>query len=156
MSRLDQQGAMRILKSNVVVSVGVTASVRVSNVTTRNGKTGRPFLWEDTKEPYAIANFQAMNNYGASKALEQFKAGSFDDCVNNNLSARVTMEQAEQLQKSLYATIEVAPAELKDGSFADLIRKVIPNEPIVAKNFSFGKENVNEETSTPATADEKF
>lgn len=154
MARLDQQGAMRILKANAVVTTGVTANVRVSNVSTRNNKTGQPFLWEDTKEPYAIANFQAMNNYGASKALEQFKAGQFDECVNNNLSARVTMEQAEALQKSLYATIEVAPAELKDGTTAELIRKVIPNEPTVARKFSFGEENVVETPS--ASADGKF
>jgi len=155
MSRLDQTAALRILKANSVVTTGITPNVRVTSVTSTNGKTGQPFVWEDSKEPYAIVNFQAMNTYGAKKALAEFKAEQYDECVNNNLSARVSLEVADKLRKSLYATIEVAPATLKDGSTAELVRKVIPNEPNVATKVAdmFAKELPE---TTPANADGKF
>ena len=155
MSRLDQVSALRILKANSVVTTGITPNVRVTSVTSTNGKNGQPFIWEDTKEPYAIVNFQAMNTYGAKKALADFKADKYDECVNNNLSARVSLEVADKLRKSLYATIEVAPAVLKDGSTAELIRKVIPNEPNVVTKLGDMFEDELADTA-PANADRKF
>lgn len=138
MSRLDQTAAERILMSNRIVTVGINTNVRVSNISYKD-KEGNPFLWEETEEPYAIANFQAMNEYGAEQAEALFAEEKYDEAVNTNLSARISYEVAEELAKTMRASLELEPRQLKDGSTAELIRKVIPAVPNAVRQFSFAK-----------------
>lgn len=145
---ITAQSAMQILKNARIVKAGVEKGVTISNVSRINGKTGQPFLWEETGEPYAIVNFRAMNSYGAKNALSDFKAGKYAESVNHNLSARVSIELAEKLVKGAPADLIIEPTQLKDGSIAELVRSVSPTE--ANARVTFGTVEATEKASTDA------
>lgn len=145
---ITAQSAMQILKNARIVKAGVEKGVTISNISRINGKTGQPFLWEETGEPYAIVNFRAMNQYGANQALADFKAGKFEESVNHNLSARVSLELADKLVKGAPADVIIEAVTLKDGTQAELVRSVSPTEANTVRTFGA--------IEVPATADKNF
>lgn len=106
---MDKETALNILKSRTLIKAGVTKNVSVTNVSFENGQTGKPFVWESGSskgERYAIANFNAVNEYGQAEAIARFKAEDYQGAVNTNLSARVSLENGRKLQEAMYATLD--------------------------------------------------
>lgn len=155
---IDKRTAMNILKSRTIIGLGVTKNVQVTNVSFAN-TDGTPFAWEEGSssagEPYAIANFNAINAYGKAQAQVHFANGDYQEACNTNLSARVSLEKGRQLQEAMYASVvgEKRTIELKDpesgeltGDTAEtiLVNKCFPNMAKDASEskaeFDFGEE----------------
>lgn len=140
METMDKSTARNILNSRVLIDdIGTVKNVQVTNVSFKD-ENGEPFKWEEDTtgssagEPYAIANFNAMNAYGRKKAIEQVKAGEYQEACNNNLSLRVTPELGQELREAMFATIvagyrEVTDPETDEKVQALLITKAVPLTP---------------------------
>lgn len=162
---MKRSQAMNILSSRAVLGVGVYKNVPVTNVSFTN-ENGDPFVWEsgdNEGEPYAIANINAMNEYGKQKAQELFTEGEYQLACNTNLSARVSIEKGRQLVNSLVATVktELREIDVKDENgeptgeteMAVLIAKIVPAEAIDFSSkkaeFDFGEEPTEEDNAQP-------
>lgn len=152
---MDKDTALNILKSRVLIGLGVTKNVLVTNVSFKD-TDGKPFIWENGSskgEPYAIVNFNAVNDYGANRALELFKEGKYQEACNTNLSTRVTLELGAELQEAMYASVVGTPAmvqprdedgeplEDEDGNIVDEVETILINKcmPNIAKEASKSK-----------------
>ena len=180
---MDKATALSILKSRAMINVGVTKNVAVTNVSFVNGVTNKPFIWDSGSskgEPYAIANFNAINEYGHKEAIRLFKEGKLQEAVNTNLTARVTLEKGRALQQAMFASVvaELTDVERKlrdeegnvvfdedgepqyeldsDGEIiidkAVLIRKCIPNEAIDASETKLSFDELEEEVEETVDA----
>lgn len=137
MSNFDQTSAERILLSNSILSEGINAGVVVKNIQ-RTDKDGLSFMWDDGSV-YCIANFKALTDYTASQAEALFAAGDYDGAVAvSNVSARVSVEDADKLSRSLRATIEMEMATTKKGITGLFPKKVVALEPVAPRKFTFG------------------
>ncbi len=153
---ITAQSAMQILKNTRIVKAGLEKNVYISNISRINGKTNQPFLWEETGEPYAIVNFRAMNQYGATQALVDFKAGNYAESVNHGLSARVSYELADKLAKGMPADIVLEHVVLKDNSEAELVRSVAPATANTARVFGAVDTKTEPATTGSNKTDEQF
>ena len=108
---MTKETCINILKNRVLASKeSVINHVAVTNVSFVD-EEGQPFVWEEdgpsAGEQYAIANFNLINQYGKTKAMELFKAGEYQEACNTNLSLRVTPELGKELQNAMYANVDV-------------------------------------------------
>lgn len=142
---IDKQAAASILQSRALITEGVIKNVPVTNVSFTDPKTNGPFQWEEgtssAGQPYAIANFAIINDYGKAKAIEHFTNGDYQEAVNTNLSFRVTPEMGEALQEAMFASVvgawrTVTDEETEEDVETILIKKVVPNK---AKSFKDNK-----------------
>ena len=140
--------ARAILLSRALLSVGTIKNVGVTNVLFTD-KEGNPFTderWQDG-EPYAIAIFNACNQYGKNLSRDLFIQAKLTNDVeereellvkacNQNLSARVSIKEGVKLQEAMLATVmgakRVGEDENGDTYTTVSIKKVFPNTPVDA------------------------
>ena len=141
--------AKNILKAMVMLLLGVTRMVQVTNVTFIDTTTGEPFIdpeWDEGR-PYAIANFNLINAYGKAQAIEHFEGDKFQEACNQNESLRVRPELGKLLQEAMYCSVvgksrtwtikdEDSP-QFGETVTAIKVHKAIPNEARVAKADAF-------------------
>lgn len=135
--------ALRIISANVLVTeAGVPyKGIEISNVS-YNDADGKPFEWEDGS-PYAIVNFKATNQHMLDRAVEQYQDEEFEDAVNNNLSMRMSVEDAQKLGKGITGQLichnVTLNADTEEETTALLPRKFVPAVAIEAGKIDFAK-----------------
>lgn len=135
--------ALRIISANVLVTeAGVPyKGIEISNVS-YNDAEGNPFTWEDDS-PYAIVNFKATNQHMLNRAVEQYTEEEYDDAVNNNLSMRMSIEDAQKLGKGITGQLICHNVTLNEGtdeeSVALLPRKFVPAVAVEASKINFAQ-----------------
>jgi hypothetical protein len=140
---MTKETAINILESyHICDEAGVPfKGIEITNISTHDSD-GLPFEWEETGEPYAIVNLNAMNEYGANRASQQLEDEEYQDACNNNLSLRVTLEEAENLSKGMLGTLVLREAEVSnedgDTEIALLPKKFTPAVAKVARKRKFG------------------
>lgn len=143
---MDKITALRILKNSLILDLGVTRDVPVIKITTTNPENGEPFVWENSKDNYAVVEFKAMNKTGADKASKMLKAGDFENSCKNYLTARVSLKKAEKLQQSMCATVELVQFTKKNGELIDVVKTVVPYDTEMVNNPIPSVEILNEQT----------
>lgn len=112
--KLDAVSAMRILKSRTMLAVGVTKNVAVNvSFVDKDGAPFRDENWDDGK-PYAIANFNAINNHGLEQATKLYGEKDFQGACNTNESLRVRPALGKQLADAMFASVVAKPRTWKE------------------------------------------
>lgn len=152
---LTQERALSILQSLKHIKDsdnGVPKkNVEVSSINYTDAD-GKPFKWSETDEEYAIVNFKAINSYGLEKAKALFREGRFQDALNNNLSMRMSIEEADQIGPKTVGTLTCRLTDVK-GDDGETTQGLLP--------YSFkalaatDSENVDISDLMPAKADGK-
>lgn len=133
---------------NVVQSYGTPiaspvdiAGVRVGNVSRINGKTGMPFTWDKSGEPYAIVNFKAItiDKFNEVKAQLREIAKSvgpeevseqWSEAVRNcNLTHNANYALADKLEDAGKANLDIDYVKLQEEDMEGL--RVVRATPIV-------------------------
>lgn len=103
---ITQEIAERIIKSKVVIDEVQTPfkGVEISHIGYLDAND-EPFMWEDTEEEFALVSFKAMNEYQLDLAVQQYKDGDYEECVNHNLVMRMNVEKARKLSAGTTGTL---------------------------------------------------
>ena len=135
-----QEKAVNILMSygEPITDVGSFKNIKVGNVSKINGKTGEPFVWDNSGEPYAIVNLRAISIDGYKQAIEHIRDDEFVEGTNQALSFNATHEVADALLAVGRAnvTIDLVRAQAQDGvEEADLpmVLRVVDARPVELK-----------------------
>lgn len=152
---LDAQGARNILNSfTKLEKAGVEyENVVVSSVSRINGKTGKPFIYPESKQAYAIINLKATNLHKLGNAVELFKNKQYQEACNQNVSVNYPLERAGEVGFAGTVVCDHIPLKDKDtgeftGETALLPIKFIPNAKERGTKVNLDEIMVEE---TPAT-----
>jgi hypothetical protein len=137
--------AERIINSKAIIEESLTPykGIEVSYVGYTDAE-GEPFEWErdGETEHYAIVSFKAMNTHQLMQSVEEFEAEEYDDCVNHNLSMRMSIAKADELSAGMIGTLICHDVQVKDedGELTDelalLPKSFAPIKAKVAKKAS--------------------
>lgn len=126
---ITEEIAERIISSRVLIEEPMVPykGVEVTSVT-YNDAEGNAFVWEESEEPYAIVNFKACNQHLLEKAVEDFEAGDFEASTNHNLSMRMNIDKAREVQNVGSGTLVCHEVEVEDNDGN-------PTKALLAKSF---------------------
>ena len=133
---MQQENALRILKSRKVITKAGKYQLKV---------TSDPNWYQPEEgDGYHIANVQAMNVQGASKAKAEFGAGNFDEaCNKTGLSTRI-YDGRYLPSKGELVNVVVDEVELRDGSKELRIISLTELPTQSASNFSLESDDSEE------------
>ena len=144
--------ALNVLQSygNPITEPTSLTNVRVGNVSRINGKTGEPFTWDKSGEPYAIVNFKAItiDKMNEVKANLRELAGTlgkddvseeWGDAVRNiNLTHNANYALADRLDDSGRANLHIDFVSSSDDEDIEVLRVIEARAKVleshVAKN----------------------
>lgn len=143
---LTQEAAQAILTKlarNVIDKVGVPIKgIEITNISYADAD-GVPFKYEQSDDHYAIVNVRAINKHQLALAVEDFKAGRYNEAANRNMSLRVTVADAQLLGKKSFGTLTCQTVALKDedgnptGEHAIMPYSFVPAVAEVAEAVDF-------------------
>ena len=134
---ITQEIAERIINSKVVIEESNTPykGVEVSYVGYTDGD-GEPFVWEESDEPYAIVSFKAMNNHQLKQAVAEYLEEDYDECVNHNLSMRMSIEKANEIHAGVTIGVLICHEVEVENEDGDIELALLPKafSPAKAKD----------------------
>jgi len=130
-----QEKAVSILMSygEPIADAGAYKNVKVGNISKINGKTGEPFVWENSGEPYAIVNLRVISIDGYKQAITHMKDDEFVEATNQALSFNASHEMADRLLAIGRANIvvDLVDSQADDDGNTEEVLRVVDARPVV-------------------------
>tara|TARA_R110002050_G_scaffold250523_1_gene388465 strand:+ start:1310 stop:1822 length:513 start_codon:yes stop_codon:yes gene_type:complete len=100
-------------------------------------KTGKPFTYEKSKDPYAIVNFKAITEYQMHEAFAEYQKGNYTEALGRNLSLNMSPEQARKLSPNQRGILYTTMVPKKDDP-STMIVVADSFTPTVSEKATFG------------------
>lgn len=105
-------------------------SVKVTGMSTINGKTNEPFVWP-SGQAYAIVNFKAIAIDKYNDAIASAQEEDFEEAVHSkNLSVSVSHKDGKELYSAGRANIHIDWVDASEDSEHETVLRVVQASPV--------------------------
>lgn len=105
-------------------------SVKVTGMSTINGKTNEPFVWP-SGQSYAIVNFKAIAIDKYNDAIALCQEEDFEEAVHSkNLSVSVSHKDAKELYSAGRANLHIDYVDASEDSEHETVLRVVQASPV--------------------------
>lgn len=136
---VTKETALNILNSRSLISEAGKYTAKCTSV--------NPYTRDSGQQTY-IVNFNCMTNYHANIAKKAFKAGDYDEAINNTSLTASQLEGMYVPVKGETVDIEVGEFVNKDGQTMLVVNSIIARKAVQAKKFSMSFDDEDEDEIT--------